>query len=95
MKTDLELIRDACIRANPDLKQVSRVEISNGEVLVEYENIIGLCDVLLAMEAKQGRRKPSFETDVLAVWNLRQDRLEDQSEPTKRFLAELLSNKVV
>jgi len=50
---------------------------------------IQLADVLRAVEKKIGGRKPSYETDVLCVWDLPKD-YDQQSDETKVFLYNLL-----
>lgn len=129
-----QVVRQACIAANPDLMAPS--DVKEGTLLRHYEgwetvalgvvdehngvihkngygpiktfNIIGrsirLADVLLALTKVKPVPKMvlwSIEVEITphngdrfgnCMWNLLKDNLSDQSDETKLFLAELLSN---
>ena len=89
----IDKIREACIKANPEIEQ-----ICGGEDVAHFcpncSNKIGrpirLADVLLAI----GEVRPDF---LLAVghpanWNLKDDNLENQSEETIGFIHNLIKN---
>lgn len=84
----LQLIRQKCVEANPEIK--NRVHSAFGA-------IIRLADVLLAIEQTEHWRKGTFLRerkttihDVYERWNLRKDDLTQQSDECLQFLADLL-----
>lgn len=92
MNDKLSLIREKCIAANPDKNWR---EMAVGEFGVyKSDTPCRLADVLLATrgEDEQGFRVriSASEPIICKRWNLRADRLEDQSEKTINFLYELL-----
>lgn len=59
---------------------------------------IRLADVLLAMRKKvydkSGHyRDPKWEQDIIKIWNLKDDNIDNQSDETKKFLEDLLIKK--
>lgn len=83
MNTNLELIRQKCVEANPDRGMPWEI---NGVKCPPR-----LADVLLAMfEADAEERAEELIHGSVKVWNLRRDSLDEQSMETITFLAELL-----
>jgi hypothetical protein len=96
--TDYDIIREACIKANPDKSWIKEVVDIDGDMVQPT-----LADVLLAIEfrkcpqiyyvADTGRfyqDEYDAPTRLPAAWNLRNDDLSKQSLETLKFLAELL-----
>lgn len=98
--TNLEIIRKACIIANPDIQYWNeRWE------QVEFREI-RLADVLLALDINSTDKRWNISvssnlirierlgiiefSDVVCIWELKNDNLELQSEETIKFLADLL-----
>lgn len=99
--TPEQLIRDACVKANPEI--LTRAKW--GDSMHEVEDAIRLADVLLAIRlakkmhtSKQSGHGVQMHASQMLIskekevgWNLRADNLSLQSEETKKFLAELLT----
>lgn len=95
----LELIRMAAIKANPDKAWDKLLGNKNRRVSVP----IRLADVLLAIQATTTTKGTTlvnsygifmdthFNMDMNAGWNLRQDDLTLQSDECIKFLADLLA----
>lgn len=105
----LSVIREACIKANPEIEKRRDWEKVDPQFIgtekgIEYlsEAPIRLADVLLAIEMPCGAWITSTDfhcfhaadtDEELVTWNLRQDSLESQSPETLEFLAGLLVDK--
>ena len=89
--TDYDIVREACIKANPDIEVGEEIAEENGMM-----RPIRLADVLLAIREKMplGNIPMGHGTSVLNLmmqhWNLRTDDLSQQSPETLKFLADLL-----
>lgn len=101
----LEIIRRACIEANPELAADMKLKTSQESLVILYENVISLADVLLAQDvALCDRMKESPVNEALTqrkwlfgeichMWNLRKDDLAEQEDTTLQFLSDLLSKE--
>lgn len=101
MNDKLNLIREKCIAANPEIGELKKFVCENcgGNDEVHYRPI-HLADVLLAIAERIGFATVKelginsfgeffFSDNIKERWNLRTD-LENQSEETINFLYELL-----
>jgi hypothetical protein len=96
----LELIRDACIRANPEIekRRIDYVDEDTGDDTWVQDDTIRLADVLLAHSKTitpptNSEEKSKIQNDVLNIiywWNLRKDDINDQSDPCVAFVYQLL-----
>lgn len=92
---DIEIIREACIKANPELNLDDHCYCGRG-----FEKVIRLADVLLAIGNTGGsgygikgdisKGAGTLEIASNIFWNLRED-LEGQPPETLSFLASLLA----
>lgn len=96
----LESIRQACIKANPDVYSPTGLEpllegrpIRLADVLLAIGNMLTIVDCdgnFYQMKMKLSDKEPKFEKH-LGKWNLRIDDLTQQSEAFIDFLHSLLS----
>jgi hypothetical protein len=101
----LDLIRQKCIEANPDIEKAQEVPCychNDPKCINAPKRPIRLADVLLAIGQKYGDHVLEFsgvETCSLEAarsvrkWNLREDDLTKQSPETLEFLASLLKDR--
>lgn len=103
MKDNIEIIRAACVKANPEKDWKELVTVAyhgHGHSESDYMDVpIRLADVLLAMDkpVKYYTATPTIHNDVckvLSLWNLRNDDLSAQSKECLAFLAGLLKKTV-
>lgn len=101
-ETQLKEIREACVRANPELKKRACSNESCDDSKPR------LADVLLAIDEKQRQVRWYVRSDgqfcvvkyedldkpprYFALWNLRRDSLEEQSDETLAFVHSLIKN---
>lgn len=99
MNTNLEIIRAACIKANPEFESKNTSMMLKGPFtgLINYRDpTIRLAEVLLAIrKANKGTAAStwglnSIQQRIIDLWNLRLDDLAQQSEETLAFIVELL-----
>jgi hypothetical protein len=91
--TNLDLIRQKCIEANPEIMATRNCTHPNCQYAEHTFSgrSIRLADVLLAIfEADAEERADELIHGSVKVWNLRKDHLNEQSEETIDFLADLL-----
>lgn len=94
---NIEVIRKACIAANPEIMELKFGEFVTSLGSGEDTRPIRLADVLLVIEGRFSEaeiitKDPYYETfgDIISRWNLRKDSLTDQSDECLAFLANLL-----
>lgn len=95
MKTSLEIVREACVKANPNILIRDEDDGFKTEDKVRLADVlltIGKVDVVVAVDVT-GSFWRIGEQKLLKsyAWNLRQDNLEEQSEECLQFLGTLLS----
>lgn len=104
----IAVIREACIRANPEINMCQRCEngvpihsdfCKDGLAHLIVHRKVRLADVLLAYkESKRGEvlGQGKRETMILRIvykWDLKKDSLESQSPETLSFLSSLLGKE--
>lgn len=101
-ETHLATIREACIKANPEVAELKAFECPDGEHEDTYlYRPIRLADVLEAARVARGGMWARYNgvmtldqwvADLLPMWDLQKDDLTEQSDECLSFLADLLSN---
>lgn len=94
---NIEIIRKACIAAKPELAADRYIEVSDYGVEMQFENIIGLADVLCLPDTPEMLAATEQENALacfrfLRMWNLRKDDLTEQSDETLAYLVALLKH---
>jgi hypothetical protein len=103
MNQKLELIRQKCIEANPEIRDDAGCFIHCrmlqggqewGDSCMCKVRTVRLADVVNFLRTIKGsgnaNRYAAWALELIGIWNLRKDDLNEQSEETINFLSELL-----